>query len=95
MITSLQRIKLNKHLPSRLASELGPNMGVRGLEVEHRGTSDSVPSRGTGLNLWENLVMYGKTLPCVVTVRVGKRSGQIRGSTEVRTEIVGYRVVSV
>jgi len=27
--------------------------------------------------------------------RVGKRSGQIRGSTEVRTEIVGYRVVSV
>jgi hypothetical protein len=28
-------------------------------------------------------------------VRVGKRSGQIRGSTEVRTEIAGYRVVSV
>src|SRR5579859_1348852 len=48
--------------------ELGPNLGVRGLEVEHIGTSDLVAASGTGLNLCENLVMYGKTVRCVVTV---------------------------
>src|SRR5579859_7903318 len=59
----------NPSFTSNLAcGELGPNLGVRGLEVDHRGTSDLVASSGTGLNLWENLVMYGKTLPCVVTV---------------------------
>src|SRR5579859_6305849 len=65
-VTVFRWVGPQERLTCHLAcGELCPNLRVMGLRSS---TEAPVIRLLTGLNLWENLVMYGKTLRCVVTV---------------------------